>query len=205
MIAILLAAFTALAFAPPADVDRYQKIGRVKISYYWAVDESEYPASSRVAIRDVRGNVIARTSWTFRRHLLMEGSGRLRDGRNVTYQRHVNGEARFRITKFQWGAGIGECPLVPYRTLAVDPEFIRLGTRVFIPEFEGARLPDGTIHDGMFVAHDRSRYIRGARIDVFARNGKSSARPFIRKGYRSGSRVTVYRVAPPDPDGCHRR
>lgn len=184
-----------------------EKLGRARITYYWLVDEADggYERSTRAAIKDVRGKVIARTSARFRRHLLLEGSGRLRDGRVVTYQKHVAGEARFHVTKHSYGAAYGRCPLVPYRTIAVDPKFIRLGTKVYIPELEGTRLPDGSIHDGMFMAEDRSKFVRGAHIDIFAQAGSKSARPFTSRGYRTGSRVTLYRAAPPSRDGCHTR
>jgi hypothetical protein len=62
---------------------------------------------------------------------------------------------------------------------------------VYIPQLRGARLPDGTIHNGMFIATDRGRF-RGAHIDLFAGDGPRGARPFIRRGYGSRSHVTVY-------------
>lgn len=185
----------------------HERIGRARITFYWIADESDpmYRASTKAIVRDERGKIIARTSPKFRKHLLLEGSGRTKDGRVLTYQRHINGEARFRVTRHQYGAGIGKCPLVPYRTIAVDPKFIPLGTRVYIPEFKGLRLPDGTIHDGMFMAHDRSASVRGAHIDIFTKTGRKSTWPFIEKGFHSGSRVTIYRADPPQPHGCQAR
>lgn len=182
-----------------------QKIGRARITFYWVADESDpiYRDAQRALVKDVKGKIIARTSRKFRKHLLLEGSGRTRDGRVLTYQRHVNGEARFRVTRHQYGAGIGRCPLVPYRTIAVDPKFVALGTRVYIPEFKGVKLPDGTLHDGIFMAHDRSHSVRGSHVDLFTKTGRKSAWPFIAKGFHTGSRVTLYRVARPKPNGCH--
>jgi hypothetical protein len=52
-------------------------------------------------------------------------------------------------------------------------------------------LPDGSKHDGIFIAHDRGGF-RGAHIDIFVGVGPRSTRPFIRKGYPSRSYVTVY-------------
>lgn len=202
-----LALATLLFFATPQAVGAMEKIGRVRITFYWIVDESDaaYQKAPTAAIKDIRGRVLARTSARFRRHLLLEGSGKLRDGRVVTYQKHVSGEARFRVTKHPYGAAYGRCPLVPYRTIAVDPKFVKLGTRVYIPELEGTELPDGTVHDGIFFAHDRSAFVRGAHIDIFAKEGSRSARPFIAKGYRTGARVTLYRAAAPGANGCHKR
>jgi 3D (Asp-Asp-Asp) domain-containing protein len=202
-VARFAAALTLLLFVSPSPLLAREKIGRFRITFYYLVDEADYKPSTRWAIRDMRGNVIARTSFNFRRHLLMEGSGRLRDGRVVTYQRHLHGEARFRVTKHEYGAGIGTCPLVPYRTIAVDPKLIPFGTRVFIPQFVGIELPDGTKHDGFFMAHDRSHYVRGGHIDLFMKHGKKSVRPFTSRGFRTGKRVDVYREARPQKGGCH--
>lgn len=199
-------ALVVLLFAvAPHEAAAMEKIGRARVTYYWLVDESDsaYRPSSEVAIQDVRGRVIARTSRKFRKHLLLEGSGKLRDGRVINYQRHVRGDARFRVTRHEYGAAYGKCSLEPYRTIAVDPKYVKLGTRVYIPQFDGTKLPDGTVHDGIFMAHDRSASVRGAHIDIFTKAGSRSARPFTARGYPTGARVTLYRVAGPDPKGCH--
>lgn len=72
---------------------------------------------------------------------------------------------------------------VPFRTLATDvgaqtiarhdPNFkgkggvVPRGSRVFILEFVGKKLPDGTVHDGWFDAVDTGGGIFGAHFDVF--------------------------------------
>jgi len=91
---------------------------------------------------------------------------------------------RFQVTK----AGPGGYPieregieLDPFRTLASDtgrmrrhdPQFkgkggvVPSGTKVFILEFVGVKLPDGTTHDGWFVTNDTGGGIFGAHFDVF--------------------------------------
>lgn len=139
----------------------------------------------------IPGRVIARTHPRFKRDLVMQGSGWLRDGRTVLFIKRVNGESQFRVVNATYGLGSTGCPLVPYRTIAVDPKFIRLRSKIYIPELKGARLPDGTIHDGMFIATDRGVF-RGPQVDLFVGMGASGARPFTRKGYGSRSRVTVH-------------
>ncbi len=73
-------------------------------------------------------------------------------------------------------------PFVPFRTLAADvgayrtsePRFhgkgglVPRGTKVFIKNFVGVGLPDGTVHDGWFVVNDTGGAIFGAHFDVFA-------------------------------------
>ncbi|MCB0586315.1 MAG: penicillin-insensitive murein endopeptidase [Phaeodactylibacter sp.] len=90
------------------------------------------------------------------------------------------------IPRAKFGAGYGtirNIPLVPFRTLAadigtkkyknVDPRWkgkgglVPPGTRVYIKEYDGLRLPDGSIHDGWFVVNDTGGGIYGAHFDVF--------------------------------------
>jgi 3D domain len=73
-------------------------------------------------------------------------------------------------------------PLVPFRTLAADIGHIKYqvepkwkgkgglvppGTHVYIKEYDGLRLPDGTTHDGWFIVNDTGGAISGAHFDVF--------------------------------------
>ena len=43
---------------------------------------------------------------------------------------------------------------IPYRTVAVNPREILIGSVLFIPQAVGTPLPDGSYHDGYFIAHD---------------------------------------------------
>ncbi|HTE55593.1 MAG TPA: 3D domain-containing protein, partial [Kofleriaceae bacterium] len=84
------------------------------------------------------------------------------------------------------GVGYGTARNVaytPFRTLAadigttdysrVDPTWkgkgglVPPGTHVYIKEYAGLRLPDGTTHDGWFVVNDTGGAIYGAHFDVF--------------------------------------
>lgn len=188
---------TAAFAAPP------KKIGRAIVTFYWLIDEAapRYRGKAIAELRDAHGEIIARTSVRFRRDLIREGSGHLRDGRTVAYDRRLHGTNRFRIVRAEYGVGRLGCALVPYRTVAVDPHFVKLGTTISIPQLKGTKLPDGTIHDGLFVANDRGHF-RGAHVDLFIGIGPKGARPFIRKGYGSRSHVTVYRVGDATPDDC---
>jgi Membrane-bound lytic murein transglycosylase len=194
---LLLAPFTAAA---------PRKIGRALVTFYWLIDESSsrYRGKPTASLQDVNGKLIAMTTKRFRRDLIMEGSGQLRDGRTVVYERKRAGKNRFRVTSSKYGNSILGCPLIPYRTIAVDPRFIKLGSTVYIPQLKGAHLPDGTIHDGVFQADDRG-HIHGPHSDFFAGVGPRAARPFTRKGYGSRSHVTAYVVDGSTPDECMRK
>lgn len=82
------------------------------------------------------------------------------------------------------GSGYGlehGTPKVPFKTLAADigayatsePRFrgkgglVPIGTRVFVLEFVGMKLPDGSIHDGWCIVNDTGGGIYGAHFDVF--------------------------------------
>lgn len=71
----------------------------------------------------------------------------------------------------------------PFRTLAADigtPKYAKVdprwkgkgglvpaGTHVYIKEYDGLKLPDGSTHDGWFVVNDTGGAIFGAHFDVF--------------------------------------
>jgi 3D (Asp-Asp-Asp) domain-containing protein len=173
------------------------------MTFYWIIDESSsrYRGSQSTTLRDVHGKLIARTSPKFRRDLVMEGTGWLKDGRTVMYETKVQGENRFRITGSRYGLGGTGCPLVPYRTIAADSHFVKVGSTLYIPQLKGMKLPDGTIHDGIFLVNDHGHF-HGSHIDVFVGAGAKSSRPFARKGYGSRSHVTIYRVGDADRHDC---
>jgi 3D (Asp-Asp-Asp) domain-containing protein len=181
-----------LFLAPAAIASEPVKLGKVSLTYYWIIDESaaQYRGRADATLCDARGCVIARTSRKFRKALVLEGTGWLRDGRAVVYDRKIRGQHRFRVAKEKCGYSITGCPLIPYRTAAVDPHFIKLGSKIFIPQLKGARLPDGTIHDGIFIATDRGHF-HGRHVDLFVGTGARAARPFVRRGYPSRSHVSV--------------
>lgn len=187
----LLLAVEAIAAPHPV------KVGKASLTFYWIINEgdAQYRGPLDATLCDPRGHVIARTSRKFRKALVREGTGWLRDGRAVMYEREVHGEHRFCVIRAKCGYGVTGAALVPYRTAAVDPHFVKLGTRIYIPQLKGVRLPDGTIHDGVFIAADRGHF-HGCHIDLFVGAGAHGARPFVQRGRTSRSHVTLYRLQP---------
>jgi len=177
----------------PAGKEGREKVGRAVLTFYWVVDESSsrYDGKRDNELRDTRGRVIAQTHARFRKDLVMEGTGWLRDGRTVRFDRTVSGEHRFRVTRSRYGVTATGCPAEPYRTVAIDPRFVKLGSKIYIPQLKNTVLPDGSKHDGIFAANDRGNF-SGAHVDIFVGLGPKGTRPFIRKGHRSRSYVTVY-------------
>ncbi len=92
--------------------------------------------------------------------------------------------SRFRVAAGAFGDGVGGRVLVPFRTVAVDPKKIPLGTVVFIPAARGAtfRSPEGEplVHDGFFLAGDIGGAIKGVHIDVYTGTSPKPGLPFIK-------------------------
>lgn len=79
-----------------------------------------------------------------------------------------------------FGNGVKNYRLVPYLTIAVDPNIIPYGSVIYIPQVRGAKVewPDGTLgaHDGYFFAGDTGGAIKDNHIDVFT--GVFEGNPF---------------------------
>lgn len=88
--------------------------------------------------------------------------------------------SRFGLANGEYGDGVKNYRLVPFRTIAVDPTFIPYGSVVYIPSFRGQsfKLPNGvtTTHDGYFFAADTGGGIKQNHIDIFI--GTDTVNPF---------------------------
>lgn len=114
------------------------------------------------------GRVPERFAWALR----MEGSGLMMDGRVVNYKGNCTfgyGTCFEQLDADQhpYGRGAGPRPLVPFKSVAVDPRVIAIGEPLYIPEFDGMQLPDGSIHDGCVRAEDTGGGIKGRKMDFF--------------------------------------
>ncbi len=70
-----------------------------------------------------------------------------------------------------FGKGVENYNLVPFRTIAVDPNIIPYGMVIYIAELDGVKYVDENgmeqVHDGNFFAGDTGSEIRGNHIDFF--------------------------------------
>ncbi len=192
-------AASPVAPEPDAGVDR--PLGSFHLTFYYVADEDEVGASSRrrapspspssgepadttlaagmpdlVPIFDRRCEPLGNVSRAFARQLAMQGTGRLRDGRvlNVSGPCDCPRTPCFHVlpSNRKWGTGEGGRPLEPFRTVAVDPRKVPLGSSLYIPELDGVRMPGprgvgGFVHDGCVVAGDTGGGVRGAQLDLF--------------------------------------
>ena len=130
------------------------------------------PANRWVELYTLEGLFFGRVPERYACSLKLEGSGLLRDGRVVNYTgpcKYGYGTCfqQLDLTDFPFGRGAGVRPLVPFKSVAVDPRVVRLGEPLYIPEFDGMVLPDGSIHDGCVRADDTGGGIKGKKLDFF--------------------------------------
>lgn len=117
---------------------------------------------------------VAEVTKDFASELELQGTGQLKDGRVLNIEGHCRCEKSpcFKVTEAKWGtAGTGR-PLQPFRTVAVDPKVIKLGSLLYVPLLEGRTMPGrapwgGFVHDGCVVADDTGGGIDGNQLDLF--------------------------------------
>jgi 3D (Asp-Asp-Asp) domain-containing protein len=187
--------------AAPAETGPHQ-LGQFTITFYYVIGEDEVTTKPvMVAANENRGGSgsdddteltaitpdlvtlyagggtcepIADVSKEFASQLALQGTGKLHDGRvlNIWGACNCNHSPCFKVTKAQWGtAGSGK-PLQPFRTVAVDPKVVKLGSLLYVPLLEGRTMPGrqpwgGYVHDGCVIADDTGGHIAGNRIDLF--------------------------------------
>ncbi|HEU0036619.1 MAG TPA: 3D domain-containing protein [Kofleriaceae bacterium] len=117
---------------------------------------------------------IAEVSNDFADQLAIQGTGKLRDGRvlNVWGACKCESSPCYKVTQAAWGTAGNGRPLQPFRTVAVDPKLIKLGSLLYVPLLEGRQMPGrspwgGYVHDGCLVADDTGGGIKGNQLDLF--------------------------------------
>jgi 3D (Asp-Asp-Asp) domain-containing protein len=144
-----------------------------RLSFYWLAYESEYANEPYdTDIYTTRGYFIGRFPQAFVYELKLEGSGILRDGRVLNFAGDCNygmGTCfkTLDLAEDPLGVGVQSRPLVPFRSIAVDPKMIPIGATVYVPELVGIPMPDGTVHDGCLRADDQGGAIKNGKIDFF--------------------------------------
>lgn len=199
--------FTALAFtlvfmdtAFGAEPPKLVSLGQFNPSFYWIALEKDDGQARDQDLYDVDGNRLVSVSAKFLKELKMEGTGRLLDGRLINFKARVQKpDGTFEI-RWRWcgpeapyGYGYEDYLLRAFRSLAVDATVIPLGSRIYIPAVVGAKLPDGTVHDGFFEAIDIGSAIVNKRIDVFTSFGDQSS-VFRKVGFQHGKMTEIFLV-----------
>jgi 3D (Asp-Asp-Asp) domain-containing protein len=159
------------------------------LRFYWLALEADYddpksgrvpkagrgkpiPENTFVELYTREGYYFARVPERFAWSLRLEGSGLMEDGRIVNY----TGKCPFGygtcftqlpVDEYPFGRGAHQRPITPFKSVAVDPRLIPIGEPLYIPEFDGLLLPDGSIHDGCVRADDTGGGIKLRKMDFF--------------------------------------
>lgn len=151
-------------------------LGTFQLTYYWlAQPRGRHPETEDLLHR--KGcTTVATVSPEFAKRLRIEGGGRLDDGRVISTSGTCDCPSSpcfFEPAKHKrWGVGVGKRPLAPFRSVAVDPSMVSIGTMLYIPALDGLTMPGskpwgGFVHDGCVVADDRGGAVRGKQLDFF--------------------------------------
>jgi 3D (Asp-Asp-Asp) domain-containing protein len=183
----------------PTPTDGPKAIGKFNITFYYVIGEDEVAPKAiandnnhRQGSKDDeltainppqlvtlysgtgKCDPIADVSREFASQLGIQGTGKLKDGRvlNIWGACNCDRSPCFKVTENQWGTAGSGRPLQPFRTVAVDPKIIKLGSLLYIPLLEGRTMPGrapwgGYVHDGCVVADDTGGGMEGNKLDLF--------------------------------------
>jgi 3D (Asp-Asp-Asp) domain-containing protein len=150
------------------------------LRFYWLARQEDYDDPEEIEYRHpgeielytprgfYLGSVPDRFAWALR----MEGSGLMSDGRVINYAGPCDygyGTCfeELDLRRYPFGRGSRRRPLVPFRSVAIDQAVVPLGDPLYIPEFDGMTLPDGSVHDGCVRADDTGGGIKKQKMDFF--------------------------------------
>jgi 3D (Asp-Asp-Asp) domain-containing protein len=114
-----------------------------------------------------------------------------------------------RIEKGKWlemdpenyGLGNRNNPIMPFVTVAADQSKHPFGSRVFVPDLKGSKLPDGSAHSGYFWVGDSGGRIKGnLRFDLFV-GDQSVYRAMLKVGEGTRKLATEVENLPKPPSG----
>jgi 3D (Asp-Asp-Asp) domain-containing protein len=186
-----------------------------KLTFYWLTQESEFqevkgvptpqsglcaiPASKRIDIYSSLGFFIGRVQEKFACNLALEGSGLMMDGRVLNYAgpcRYGTGTCfeQLDVNEHPFGRGAGVRPLIPFKSVAIDLRVFAIGEPLYIPEFDGLLLPNGSFHDGCVRAEDTGGMIRKHHMDFFVVTAENYK--FLLDQMLGFSRITPHIEAP---------
>ncbi len=220
-----------VAPAPSPSDDEPRALGNFNITFYYVVGEDDVkpklPAvavandneptalaaiapSDQVTLYEPKAcTPIADVTPEFESQLILQGTGKLRNGRvvNIWGACSCPNKPCFKVTESKWGTGGSGRPLEPFRTVAVDRKVVKLGSLLYIPVLEGRTMPGrpphgGYVHDGCVVADDTGGGIDGHQLDLFV--GRKSY--YAAMSWRGGSHAWARHV--PVYDGskiCQRK
>jgi 3D (Asp-Asp-Asp) domain-containing protein len=150
--------------------------GTYQLTYYWMAAEGYSKEPRDTTIYTSTCKPLAKITAEYAKRLLIEGTGRLRNGWTVNVSGNCDcplSPCFFIVPKSKrWGVGVRYRPLRPFRSVAVDPAMVSIGQTLYIPELDGLTMPGkapwgGFVHDGCVMADDRGGGIKDEQLDFF--------------------------------------
>lgn len=174
-----------------------------KVNCAGGYGRARYRGTERTKLLDPNGNTIATVCTRFAKTLLMEGAGILRDRgqgeKIVNYGGSVRKVPRyFFLDRCKFGEGVTrDLCLLPYHTIAADNTHHKVDEIIFVPEAEGVALPDGTVHDGLFIVRDTGGAFNGIgsqRVDLFTGTDPDFDNAFQKAGFHHKRPMDAFKV-----------
>lgn len=187
---------------PDTAQPKMESLGKLRPSFYWVAIEPKDKAQRTRKLFDEDAKLISAVSEKYYKSLLMEGTGRLANGKVINFKSRTKKsdgtwDIRWRVcpSTAPYGYGLNDIPLEAFKSVAVDTSVIPLGSKIYIPAAKGAQLPNGKRHDGYFTAVDIGDLIKNKKIDIFTAFGDQSD-IFGAVGMETGRMVDIFLVGP---------
>lgn len=187
---------------PQTPVKMSTTLGSYKLTFYWITREidSNGPKTKEILVVSPETGEENPTdiSIEFKRHLDLEGTAMLEDGRLINVIKR-NEKKRYLDISMTYPTGLGcrNNTLTPFISVAVNHKNseLKFGDQIYIPDVKGTPLPNGGKHDGLFSVDDTGKGLSNDQIDVFI---------FIKKNWQNfqghlkthEERFFVYKVYP---------
>jgi 3D (Asp-Asp-Asp) domain-containing protein len=148
-------------------------IGSFTLGYYFLPLETDYPEPDDTFLYDMGCQAIAYVSAKYADVLASAGTGKLADGSVLNYAGACSCPTTpcylVADAAHPWGYGVQNIALEPFRSVAVDPKEIAIGTPLYVPAFDGLMMPGDSpfLHDGCVRAHDSGSSIVGKQLHWF--------------------------------------
>jgi 3D (Asp-Asp-Asp) domain-containing protein len=192
---------------------RGRLVGTFVHTFYWMEFEADYPGAPDTPLAGRDCQPLATVSKAFADRVCVEGTGRLTSGALLNLSGpcacgYPCPDTGVSVCFFSapeksahWGYGSNGNPLVPLRSLAIAGDVLPRGTVLYIPEWNGVKMPEadgigGFEHDGCFRIDDIGYGIEGTHYDLYT--GTSNLWQELEALRPTNSSSTLYR----DPPRC---
>jgi len=150
----------------------------VKFTYYWVSFEDDFKSQTknRVTLETCDKQILGRVDPKFAEALRTEGTGVAKDGSmfnlgDCTCDKGFSCFMKLPRELFKFGITASGVGLKPYVSIAAND--IELGTKVFIPQLKGMKLPLDQVHNGCAIVEDTGHGFGGNHADFFVFDEKN--------------------------------